>query len=332
MKKLIVVLLVTLLSLSLFAQGATEKKESGPVIIKLVEQMPEGHIMADTMHYLAGKIEEYSKGSIKCEIFTGGVLGDDTATYEAIISGAADITRLELTTAVNFGAKKASVAALPYIIRDRDHFWKIANSAVGKELMDSIQEDGTGMVALNLIEEGSRHFFMSKPVAKLTDLKGKKIRVQNTEFWIEIIKSLNASPTPMSFGELYQALQTGVVDGAEQPLSGYVSQRFYEVCPHLILDGHVYPIETHVFSEKNWKKLSKEHQDVVLRAAADTMVYNRNTIQAAEDEIMKNLSSLGVKVYPVDDKGPWQEAVKPVYAKFGTPEVLSLLDKIRDIK
>src|SRR5690554_1675733 len=112
MKKIIVVLLVSLMCLSLFAQGAPEKKTSGPVVIKLVEQMPEGHIMADTIHYLADKIEEYSEVSIKCEVFTGGVLGDDTATNEAIISGAADITRLELTTAVNFGAKKASVAAL----------------------------------------------------------------------------------------------------------------------------------------------------------------------------------------------------------------------------
>ena len=333
MKRSVLILVVLLATIGMvFAGGQEESTASDVITLKLCEQLPEGHIMADTMHYFGDKIEELSDGKIKCEIYTGGVLGDDTATNEGVISGAIDITRLEFTTAVNFGAKKAAVAALPYVIRDRDHFWKMAESEVGKELLDSIQEDGTGLVALTMVEEGARSFFMSSPVNDLSDIKGKKIRVQNTEFWIEIVKSLGGSPTPMSFSELYQALSTGVVDGAEQPLSGYVSQKFYEVCPYMILDGHVYPIQAYVFSEKNWNKLSAENQEIIRKAAVETSKYNKESIQKAEDEILASFEDLGVTVVNISDKTPWIEAVQPVYEKFGTPEVLEMLKKIQDVK
>lgn len=332
MKKVLLVFLTMLICVALFAQGGTDGAGQEVLTLKLAEQMPDGHIMAETLKYFAERIEEHSGGTIKCEVYTGGVLGDDTATYEGVISGAIDIARLELTTAVNFGAKKAEVAALPYVIRDRDHFWKMVEAPVGSEILNSLQEDGTGMVGLCLIEEGARHFFMTEPINGIEDLSGKKIRVQNTEFWVEIIKCLGASPTPMSFSELYQALQTGVVDGAEQPLSGYVSQKFNEVCPYIILDGHVYPIQAYVFSEKNWNNLTPEQQEAIKLAAKDTQKYNRETIQDAEDNIMAGFDSMGVTVTEVSDKTPWINAVQPVYEKFGTPDVLRILGEIQSIE
>ena len=229
-------------------EEAPKEQAAESVTLKFVEQMPDGHIMTDTLYYFADKVEELSGGSIKVERYSGGQLGDDTAMQEGIQMGTIDVIRTEFTTLVNFGAKKVEVTTLPYVIRDRDHFWKMVNSDVGEELLSSIQEDGTQMVGLCIIEEGSRHFFTKDPVNSLSDLAGKKLRVQNTEMWLEIIKSLGASPTPMSFSELYTALQSGVVDGAEQPLSGFVSQKFYEVCPNMILDGHVYPVEAYVIS------------------------------------------------------------------------------------
>lgn len=188
------------------------------------------------------------------------------------------------------------------------------------------------MVGLCIIEEGSRHFFTKDPVNSLSDLAGKKLRVQNTEMWLEIIKSLGASPTPMSFSELYTALQSGVVDGAEQPLSGFVSQKFYEVCPNMILDGHVYPVEAYVISEKTWNKLTDDQKDILRQAAKETQTYNRESIQAAEDEIMESFDELGVTVVEVPDKSEWINAVQPVYEKFGSEEVLALLKRIQDIK
>lgn len=302
------------------------------VTLKFVEQMPDGHIMTDTLYFFADKVEELSNGSIKVERYSGGQLGDDTAMQEGVQMGSIDVVRTEFTTLVNFGAKKAEVTTLPYVIRDRDHFWKIVDSDVGEELLASIQEDGTKMVGLCIIEEGSRHFFTKDPVNSLADLAGKKLRVQNTEMWLDIVTSLGASPTPMSFGELYTALQSGVVDGAEQPLSGYTSQKFYEVCPNIILDGHVYPVEAYVISELTWDKLSDEHKKIILQAAGETQVFNRESIQNAENEIMESFTDLGVTVVEVPDKTEWINAVQPIYEKYGSEQVLDLLERIREIK
>lgn len=313
-------------------EEAPGEQAAETVTLKFVEQMPDGHIMTDTLYYFADKVEELSGGSIKVERYSGGQLGDDTAMQEGVQMGTIDVIRTEFTTLVNFGAKKVEVTTLPYVIRDRDHFWKMANSDVGKELLSSIQEDGTQMVGLCIIEEGSRHFFTKDPVNSLGDLAGKKLRVQNTEMWLEIIKSLGASPTPMSFSELYTSLQSGVVDGAEQPLSGFVSQKFYEVCPNMILDGHVYPVEAYVISEKTWNKLTDEQKEILYQAAKETQTFNRESIQAAEDEIMESFDELGVTVVEVPDKSEWINAVQPVYDKFGSEEVLALLKRIQDIE
>lgn len=329
----VVVLIAVIMGLN--SHKTVEKIDTAdlkPIKLKIAEQLPEGHIMAETMHFFADKVEELSNGAITFERYTGGQLGDDSAMQEAIQTGTVDIIRAEFTTLGNYGAKKGMVTALPYVIRDRDHFWKMAESDVGKELLESIQKDGTKMVGLCLIEEGARHFFTKEPVKKLADLKGKKLRVQNTDFWLEIVKSLGASPTPMSFSELYTALQSGVVDGAEQPLSGFVSQKFYEVCKHLILDGHVYPVQAYVFSEVSWNKLSEGHKQILRQAALEVQKYNRETIQNAEDKIMGQLKDLGVTVVDVPDKTEWIQAVKPVYDKFGTPEVLDMLKRIQAIK
>lgn len=329
----VVVLIAIIIGLN---SSKTEQKintaELEPVKLKIAEQLPEGHVMAETMHFFADKVEELSDGVITFERYTGGQLGDDSAMLEALQTGTIDIMRVEFTTLGNYGAKKGMVTALPYVFRDRDHYWKMVESDVGQELLESIQEDGTKMVGLCIIEEGARHFFTKDAVNNLADLKGKKLRVQNTDFWLEIVKNLGASPTPMSFSELYTALQSGVVDGAEQPLSGFVSQKFYEVCKHLILDGHVYPVQAYAFSEINWNKLSDGHKEILRQAALEMQKYNRETIQNVEDEIMGQLSDLGVTVVDVPDKSEWVEAVQPVYEKFGTPEVLEVLKKIQAIE
>ena len=323
MKKLLSILLALTLVLTASSAFAATK-------LKLVEQMPEGHIMTTTLHYLADKIVEISGGEIEVEFYSGGVLGDDTAMQEALQLGTIDIIRNEFTTLVNFGAKKAVVTTLPYIIRDREHYWNFAHSEVGQELLASIQEDGTGMVGLCYIEEGARHFFTTNPVNTMEDLKGLKLRVQNTDMWMEIVKALGASPTPMSFSELYQALASGVVDGAEQPLSGFVSQKFYEVCPNMILDGHVYPVQCYTMSEITWNKLTEQEKAWILEATKETEKFCRESIQAAEDEIMAQLATeYKTTVVEVADKTPWGDAMKPVYEKFGTPEVLDLLARIQ---
>ena len=300
--------------------------------LKFVEQLPDGHIMADTLYYFADQVRTLSNGSIDVEVYTGGVLGDDTAMSEAIQLGTIDVCREEFTTLVNMGAKQGIATTLPYVFRDRDHYWAVADSDVGKDLIDSIQADGTGMVGLCLVEEGARHFFANKPLNGIEDLNGMKLRVQDTEMWAAIVRALGASPTPMSFSELYSAINSGTVEGAEQPLSGYVTNNFYEVAPYLILDGHVYPTQAYVISEITWNKMTDEQKAVLQEAAQLTAAYNREHIEQAEADIMASLADLGVTVVEVADKTPWVDAMQPVYEAFGDADTLAMLERIQNVQ
>ena len=300
--------------------------------LKFVEQLPDGHIMADTLYYFAEQVRALSNGAIDVEVYTGGVLGDDTAMSEAMQLGTIDVCREEFTTLVNMGAKLGIATTMPYVFRDRDHYWAVADSDVGRDLVDSIQADGTGMVGLCLVEEGARHFFANQPINSIEDLNGMKLRVQDTEMWAAIVRALGASPTPMSFSELYSAINSGTVEGAEQPLSGYVSNNFYEVAPYLILDGHVYPTQAYCISEITWNKLTDEQKDVLKEAAQLTAAYNREHIEQTEADIMASLADLGVTVVEVADKTPWIDAVQSVYETFGDADTLAMLERIQGVQ
>lgn len=334
MKKTLVVLVVLTVALSsVLAKGAPESSATETMVtLKFAEQLPEGHIMANTLTYFAEEVEKLSNGSMKTELYYGGVLGDDQAMLEAVKLGTIDVIRVEFTTLCNLGAKKVIATTLPYVFRDRDHYWKVADSLVGQELLTSIQEDGTGMVGLCMVEEGARHFFAKTPLNSIEDMKGKKIRVQDTAMYVAIVKALGASPTPMSFSELYTALNSGTVDGAEQPLSGYVSNMLYEVAPYMILDGHVYPAQSYVISEKKWNKLSDNQKQIIRQAAAEASKYNRANIEAREQEIMNSLAGLGVTVVVPSDSQAWVDAMQPVYSQFADGDTLTMLQKIQGIK
>lgn len=199
MKKLQILALALVLILTLGACGPATPNQpsegsgdktgtgtSGPekrpeLTLKIAEQLPTGHVMADCMEFYADKIEELSGGTIKVERYPGGQLGDDVSTIEGVQNGSIDICRVELSTLRNFGYEYGAVAALPYVIRDRDHFWKMVEDPLAQELLDGIQADGLKMVGVCFLEEGARHFFFKDPVNGIADLKGKKIRVQNTE-------------------------------------------------------------------------------------------------------------------------------------------------------
>lgn len=333
MKKGFVILLLVAVALSfVFANGTAENSSSDVLTLKFVEQLPEGHIMANTLTEFAKAVEDLSGGSIKVELYFGGVLGDDTAMQEAIKLGTIDVERVEFTTLVNSGAKKVKATTLPYVFRDREHYWKVAESEIGEELLSSIQEDGTQMVGLCMVEEGARHFFAKTPLNSIEDMKGKKIRVQDTEMYVAIVRALGASPTPMSFSELYTALNSGTVDGAEQPLSGYVSNVLYEVAPYMILDGHVYPAQAYVISEKTWNKLNDSQKDILRKAAAVAAAYNKENIAIREAEIMDSLSGLGVTVVAPSDSQAWVDAMQPVYQQLADADTLLMLERIQAIK
>lgn len=301
---------------------------SAEIVLKAGEVNPEDHIMGRVLNHFSELVSEKSNGRIKVEVYAGGQLGDERTEMQAIQMGALDIFRANTLTAGDFGANKMNLFALPYLFRDRDHLWTVLKSDLGRELLSDIQESGTGMVAISYTDEGSRNFFTKKPVEKPEDLKGMKIRVSETSILMDTMKCFGANPTPISYSELYTSLQTGVVDGADQPLAGYASNSFDEVAGNMILDGHTYSPGLIVVSEITWNKLSAEDQAILKEAAAETEDYNKEIAQEDDDKILEQLKADGANMIEVPDKKPWQDMVQPVYDTYAK-DYMDIVEEIQ---
>ena len=179
-------------------------------------------------------------------------------------------------------------------------------------------------------EEGFRHFFTVKPVNAIEDLKGMKLRVSNDPIMTGMVSGLGANATVVSFNELYSALQTGVVDGAEQPIANYQSNAFPEVAPNLILDGHTLGAIQVIITDEAWDKLTPEQQDVLTEAGKYASEYNRKISEEAENKVLDELKANGVSVVDVEDKTPWQEACKDIIES-STKDNAELYQKILDM-
>ena len=288
--------------------------------LRYAELNPDGHIMDECGDYFAQLVNEKSGGRITIEVFPAGQLGDEKTMYQTIQmgGGAIDICRANTNSLVDFGAQKLTLFGLPFIFRDREHLWNVLNSEIGDEFKNELQELGTGMVGLFYLDEGSRNFFTKEGVEIRTaeDLKGLKLRVPTTDLMSDTVAALGAQSTPISFSELYSALQTGTVDGAEQPHSGYYSNKYAEVAPNYSLTGHTYSPSIVIMAESVWNKLSDADKAIIEEAAKETEQWNRENIEKLDAELLEQIKAEGANVIEIEDKSSFIEATKDVVAKY----------------
>ena len=286
------------------------------VTLVYAEVNPLDTIVGQTDTAFKEKVEELSGGSIKVDLQASGVLGAEADVLDAMLghSGTVDMARLSASSLTNYGATKAGLLALPYIFSSREHFWNFAKSDVAQEFLSETEDLGLGIKGLTYGEEGFRHFFTVKPVNSLEDLKGMKLRVSSDPVMVGTVESFGANATVVAFTELYSALQTGVVDGAEQPIANYKSNAFPEVAPNLILDGHQLGLIEIVITNDAWDNLTEAQQACVTAAADYAADFNANLSASKEAEVLDELKADGVNVVEVEDKTPWQDAVKDVVA------------------
>lgn len=286
------------------------------VTLVYAEVNPLDTIVGQTDTAFKEKVEELSGGSIKIDLQASGVLGAEADVLDAMLghSGTVDMARLSASSLTNYGATKAGLLALPYVFSSREHFWNFAKSDVAQEFLSETEDLGLGIKGLTYGEEGFRHFFTVNPVNGLEDLKGLKLRVSSDPVMVGTVESFGANATVVAFTELYSALQTGVVDGAEQPIANYKSNAFPEVAPNLILDGHQLGLIEIVITNDAWDQLTEAQQACVTAAANYAADFNANLSASKEAEVLDELKADGVNVVEVEDKTPWQEAVKDVVA------------------
>ena len=303
------------------------------VTLVYAEVNPLDTIVGQTGSHFKEKVEELTGGSVVVDVQASGVLGSENDVLDAILGGSTsiDISRISAFALTSYGCNKSKLLSIPFTFENRAHFWNFANSELAPEFLNEPQELGLPVRGIFYGEEGFRHFFTVKPVSGIADFKGLKLRVSNDPVMNGMVEGLGANPTVVSFGELYSALQTGVVDGAEQPIANYKSNAFPEVANNLILDGHTLGAVQAVITDNAWNKLTENQQAAVMEAAADTQAFNADLSESAENKVLEELKSSGCNVVDVPDKAPWQEACAKVISE-NTSDQAELYQQLLDMK
>ncbi|MBQ8128955.1 MAG: TRAP transporter substrate-binding protein [Clostridia bacterium] len=307
MKKALI--LVMALALVLVSAAAM----ADPVTLTYAEVNPvEGTIVGELAKAFKSKVEELSAGDVTIDIQASGVLGSEDQILDNLLGGGnvTDISRISAFALSQYGCTKATLLSLPYVFENREHFWNFATSDLAKEFLNEPQVVGLPLRGLCYGEEGFRHFFFKDEVTDINSLKGLKIRVSSDPVMTGMVSGLGASATTVPFTELYSALQTGVVDGAEQPTANYKSNAFQEVAPYFMMDGHTLGAVQLIITDNAWNKLSAEQQGWIEEAAAYASQVCREVSESKENETLEALKAEGIHIIEVPDKTPWVEAVK----------------------
>ena len=302
---------------------------SNRTVLKLGHALDQSHPVHAGMEFMAQRLDELSGGTMELQIFPNGQLGSEPETVELLQRGALPMVKTSAAAMEGFVPEMA-VFGLPYLFLNDDHYWKVLNGPIGKELLAAGAP--VGIHGLCYYDSGSRSFYtIDGPILTPEDLKGEKIRTLQSRMAMDLISTLDGAPTPIPWGELYTALQQRMVDGAENNPPSLLSSRHYEVAKHYSLDEHTRIPDMVIFSEKIWEKLSPEQQSWIDQAASESVDFQRKLWQEKTAEALEQVKAAGVTVY-YPDKAPFIEATKPLLESFkGTP-IGDLAERIREVK
>lgn len=325
---LILVLLVTLLAGCTPKTDTTDKPDDvdkpeeqeevaeETITMRLAEVHAEGYPTTIADREFAKMVEERTDGRIKIEVYSGGQLGDEKAVTEQVQFGAIDIARVSLSPVVEF-EESLGVLMLPYLYRDKDHMFQVIEGPIGDKLLKNLEES-SGLVGLTWYDAGARNFYNTKKEIKTPDdMKGLKIRVQETKLMMDLVSALGASPVAMGFGDVYSALQSGVIDGAENNWSSFDSTNHYEVAKYFTVDEHTRIPEIVITSTMVMDKLSADDQAIIRQAAKESAEIEKAEWEKQEEESRKKIEEAGVNVTYLESNAEFQEAVRPLYDEFG---------------
>ena len=257
---------------------------------------------------------------------------DKKTHMTALQTGTLDIYMIMGGLLSDYGVDVLEVMMLPYLFDGVDHARAVQEGPVGQQMLDAIQEAGTKLVGIGMYQEASRNFFFTdKAVTSIADMKDLKIRAQVGSIYEKLLESFGCSVVPVAYSELYSALQTGVVDGAEQPYSGYNAKHFYEVAPYYLLDGHETSPNYIIASELTWNKIPEADRKMIVDSLKEAIA-NYNKISGKLDsDIVENLKSSGATILKVDNLQEWKDAAIPLYPVFA-PGYEDLIKEIQNTK
>ena len=321
-------LLVAALPLAFCLSGLAQ----AAINIKFAEVHPAGYPPVVAEQEMGKKLVEQSKGEITFKMFAGGVLGSEKEVVEQVQSNAIQMTRVSLGI-VGPVVPDVNVFNLPFIFRDQAHMRSIIDGDIGQEILDKITNSEFNLVALGWMDGGTRNLYSKKPVRQISDLKGMKIRVQGNPVFIETINAMGGNGIAMATGEIFSALQTGVIDGAENnpptllEHNHYQNAKFYTLTEHLILPEPI------VMAKGTWNKLNPEQQALVKKLAREAQMEERVLWDKKSSEAEAKLKAGGVEFITLtpEQKKAFYDATQPVRDKYGAP-YKELITRIEAVK
>ncbi|GGH00512.1 C4-dicarboxylate ABC transporter [Glycocaulis albus] len=275
-------------------------------------------------------LEERSGGRLSIRIYSGGQLGSERDTLELTVFGGLDLNRVNLAP-LNAFAPETVILSLPFVFQSEGHMRAALDGAPGQAVLDALEPHG--LIGLCFYDSGARSFYNTRrPIRTPGDMRGLKIRVQNSDLYVSMVEALGANATPMDLSEVYQGLMQGVIDGAENNWPSYESTRHFETAPFYSLTGHVMAPEVLVMSAHRWRQLSADDRALVQACARESVPFMRQLWDARVAAARERITAAGVEVNAVDDVGAFADLMRPVWERFvRTPAQQRLLDDIRNM-
>ncbi|MGQ1891877.1 TRAP transporter substrate-binding protein [Thermophagus sp. OGC60D27] len=300
-------LTVSLALLFIISGGCGLNKEVK--VLKLGHGLDTKHSVHIAMEFMARRVKELSNGKLKIEIYPGGVLGSERESLELLQLGSLDMTKVS-TAAIEGFVEEYKIFGLPYIFKSKEHAYAVLDGPLGQEILNKGEE--FWLKGLCFYDAGARSFYTSTPIQSPKDLEGLKIRVMQSITSFEMVRAMGGSPTPISWGELYTALQGKVVDGAENnPPSFYLSHH-YEVCKYYTLNEHTRLPDVLIMSTHALEKLNSQEKEWLMQAVKESIPVQRKEWEKSEENALKAVVAEGVEIIK-PDKQPFIDAVAEVY-------------------
>ncbi|PIB35774.1 C4-dicarboxylate ABC transporter substrate-binding protein [Reichenbachiella sp. 5M10] len=296
-------------------------------VIKVAHALADSHPVHKGILEMQRALEEVSGGKMQMKIYSNGQLGKERELMELLQIGSLDMTKVSAGVLENF-VPEFKVLTLPYLFEDSVHMANVLDGEIGKKLLVKAEEYNLHGVCF--YDAGTRSFYTkSRPINSPEDLVGMKIRVMNSQSAFDMVNALGGSPTPVSFGELYTALEQGIVDGAENNPPSFYTSRHYEICKYYSIDEHTAVPDVLLMSTFLWSRLSDQEKEWLQAATDQSVKYQKQVWYDSVQEYLKEVQEAGVTVlYP--DKAPFEAKVQGLYRSFESdPKLQELIEQIK---
>jgi len=316
---------------SLAIMGSPAAMAQAKLELKASDVHPAGYPTVVAVENFGKKLEQATNGRISVKMFPSMQLGGEKEAIEQAQIGAIQLARVSVG-ALGPVIDELNVFNLPFLFRNTAHMQQVIDGPIGQELLDKITNNPkAGLVGLCWMDAGARSMYdTKKAIAGIDDLKGMKMRVMGNPMFVDMMNALGGNGVAMGYDQVFSALQTGVVDGAENNPPSFVFDNHFTVAKYYTLTEHLIVPEVLVLSKKTWDALSKDDQALVMKFAREAQLDERKLWQDYEKQAMEKAKAAGIQIIEVANKKPFQDAVKPVWDKYG-PRFADMIKRIQDV-